>query len=169
MTGLRGEVAAQIAHLRRYARALTGHPDNADDLVQECLARAYSRLHLWREGSDLRRWLFTIMHNLHVNAHRRAARVPPTVPLEDVEHGLAQHTGPLDELRLDELRRAFDLLPVEQRQVLFLVSVEGMRYAEVAESLDVPIGTVMSRLHRARQRLRDVLEGQANTTLRAVK
>ena len=89
MTGLRGEVAAQIAHLRRYARALTGHPDNADDLVQECLARAYSRLHLWREGSDLRRWLFTIMHNLHVNAHRRAARVPPTVPLEDVEHGLA--------------------------------------------------------------------------------
>lgn len=166
---LRWQFAAQIPSLRRYARVLTGSPDEADDLVRDCLARAWSRVHLWQEGSDLRKWLFAIMHNQYVNSVRRSARTPPTVTFDDVEPSLAQRDQSTDVLHVRDLKVAFEKLPADQRQVLALVSLEGMSYQEVALMLDVPLGTVMSRLHRARQKLRKVLGMSNAVSLRAVK
>src|SRR5215470_1327388 len=114
-------VEQEIPRLRRYARALTRNLDRADDLVQDTLVRAISKSHLWQDGTNLRAWLFTIMHNQHVNSVRRSLR---------------------------ELERALGQLPAGQRQVVLLVGLEGMTYDEAAKILHVPIGTVRSRLAR---------------------
>ncbi|HLJ65608.1 MAG TPA: sigma-70 family RNA polymerase sigma factor [Stellaceae bacterium] len=141
-----------IAALRRYARALQCDRVAAEDLVQECLARALSRGHLWREGSDLRAWLFTILHNIHVN-DRRAAR---THAIADDRAMGVRIAPPAQEARLElrDLERALSRLPVEQRQVLLLVAIEGMSYEEAAAAMGVPIGTIMSRVARGRDALR---------------
>ncbi|WP_078118179.1 RNA polymerase sigma factor [Thiosocius teredinicola] len=162
-------MTAQIPSLRRYARALTGTQDEADDLVQDCLARAWSRMHMWQPGSDLRKWLFAIMHNLYVNNVRRSARTPQAVPLDDVAASLPQRDQAADSLHLRDLESAFAKLSPDQKQVLLLVSLEGLSYSEVALMLDVPLGTVMSRLHRARQKLRELLGFDSIVSLRAVK
>ncbi|HEX6978816.1 MAG TPA: sigma-70 family RNA polymerase sigma factor [Alphaproteobacteria bacterium] len=160
---------AQIPHLRRYARALMGDRAMADDLVQDCLERAWSRFHLWREGSNLRTWLFTIMHNLHANAVRSATRRPATVPVD--APGVIAPTRPAQEdgLEVASIDAALAQLPEDQRQVILLVGLEGMSYQEAAASLGVPIGTVMSRLHRGRERLRQILAAAGGPTLRRVK
>ena len=145
-----------IPRLRRYARALVGDRATADDLVQDTLERAWTKLHLYRRGTDLRAWLFTVMHNVHVN-RVRAAR--PTDMLEDEMPELAQRPAQGDALLVRDLDRAIARLPAEQAAVLLLVTLEEMSYEEVARSLGIPIGTVMSRLSRARSRLRDLLEG----------
>jgi RNA polymerase sigma-70 factor, ECF subfamily len=162
-------ILAQIPHLRRYARALLGDRARAEDLVQDCLERAWSRFHLWREGSNLRTWLFTIMHNINANAARTASRRPQTVPLDD--SGLAAPTRAAQEDALDlaSIEVALAMLTDEQRQVILLVGLEEMSYQEAAAVLDVPIGTVMSRLHRGRERLRQLLIGTGGTPLRRVK
>lgn len=162
-------ILAQIPHLRRYARALLGDRARAEDLVQDCLERAWGRLHLWREGSNLRTWLFTIMHNLHANHARTASRRPQTVPID--ESGLAAPTRAAQEdgLEVASIETALAQLTDDQRQVILLVGLEGMSYQEAAAVLDVPIGTVMSRLHRGRERLRQLLTGAGGTTLRRVK
>lgn len=161
----------QIPRLRRYARALTGDIHQADDLVQDCLARAWSRLRLWCPGTNLRSWLFTIMHNLYANECRRRSNMPMTTALEEIGELPHAATAPDKTLELRELQAALAALPAAQREVLLLVSLEGMRYEQVADVLSIPVGTVMSRLHRARERVRTWLEddGAARARLRRVK
>ncbi|TMH81483.1 MAG: sigma-70 family RNA polymerase sigma factor [Betaproteobacteria bacterium] len=146
-----------IPRLRRYARALVGDRASADDLVQDTLERAWAKLHLYRRGTDLRAWLFTLMHNVHVNKVR-ATRVTDT--LEDELPELAQRASQGDALLLRDLDRAIARLPSEQRAVLLLVTLEEMSYEEVARALGIPTGTVMSRLSRAREKLRTMMLGQ---------
>jgi RNA polymerase sigma factor (sigma-70 family) len=147
-----------IPRLRRYARALVGDRATADDLVQDTLERAWAKLHLYRRGTDLRAWLFTVMHNVHVN-RVRAAR--PTDMLEDEMPELAQRAPQGDGLLVRDLDRAIARLPAEQSAVLLLVALEEMSYDEVARALGIPIGTVMSRLSRAREKLRGMMLGQS--------
>lgn len=162
-------ILAQIPHLRRYARALLGDKARAEDLVQDCLERAWGRLHLWRDGSNLRTWLFTIMHNLHANAARTASRRPQTVPLDESGFAAPTRAAQEDGLELASIEAALATLSEEQRAVILLVGLEEMSYQQAAAVLDVPIGTVMSRLHRGRERLRQVLTGSGGTALRRVK
>lgn len=145
-----------IPRLRRYARALAGDRAAADDLVQDTLERAWAKLHLYRRGTDLRAWLFTVMHNLHVN-QLRAAR--PGTQLDEEMPELAQPAREIDTLVLRDLDLAIRRLPPDQREVLLLVALEEMSYAEAAGTLGIPIGTVMSRLARAREKLRAMLSG----------
>ena len=148
------EIEAEIPRLRRYARALTRDVATADDLVQDCLTRALGKLHLWHEGTDLRAWLFTILHNQHVNHIRRAVREGAAVGLNDKEPLLSRAPQQGKSLELRDLERALAKLPEEQRSVILLVGLEGMRYEEVAAVLDVPVGTIRSRLSRGRETLR---------------
>jgi RNA polymerase sigma-70 factor (ECF subfamily) len=150
-------VEQEIPRLRRYARALTHATDRADDLVQDTLVRALSKLHLWQPGTDLRAWLFTIMHHQFVNTVRREARERTTVDIEHVSSTLAATTDPTVGRQLIELERALARLPTEQREVVLLVGLEGMPYESVAEILGVPTGTVRSRLSRGRERLRELM------------
>lgn len=156
-----------IPRLRRYARALVGDRASADDLVQDTLERAWSKLHLYRRGTDLRAWLFTVMHNVHVNKVRSQRA---TDPLEDEMPELAQRAPQGDSLLVRDLDRAVARLPAEQRAVLLLVTLEEMSYEEVAQTLGIPVGTVMSRLSRARDKLRAMMLGQvAAAKLKVVK
>jgi len=156
-----------IPRLRRYARALVGDRASADDLVQDTLERAWAKLHLYRRGTDLRAWLFTVMHNVHVNKVR-ATRVTDTLDDEMPELALRPPQG--DALMVRDLDRAIALLPAEQRAVLLLVTLEDLSYDEVARTLGIPIGTVMSRLSRAREKLRGLMLGQtAAAKLKVVK
>jgi len=156
-----------IPRLRRYARALVGDRATADDLVQDTLERAWAKLHLYRSGTDLRAWLFTVMHNVHVN---RVRAIRPTDMLEDEMPELAQRPPQSDALVVRDLDRAIGRLPADQRAVLLLVTLEDMSYDEVARALDIPIGTVMSRLSRAREKLRMMMLGHsAAARLKLVK
>lgn len=148
------DIEAEIPRLRRYARALTRDVVSADDLVQDCLARALGKLHLWQEGSDLRAWLFTILHNQYVNHIRRAVREGAAVALNETEPMLSRAPQQGKRLELRDLERAIAQLPEEQRSVILLVGLEGMHYEEVAVILDVPVGTIRSRLSRGREALR---------------
>jgi len=152
-------IEPELPRLRRYARALTHDVTAADDLVQDCLARALSKMHLWQEGSNLRAWLFTILHNQYVNNVRRLVREGATVGLCDNEPQLAVSPKQSQRLELRDLERAIAQLPAEQRLVLLLVGLEGLRYDEVATMLEVPVGTVRSRLSRGRDTLRRVMGG----------
>jgi RNA polymerase sigma factor (sigma-70 family) len=145
-----------VPRLRRYARALVGDRAAADDLVQDTLERALGKLHLYRPGSDLRAWLFTVMHNVHVNQIRA---VRATDPLDEDMPELAQRPPQQDGLLMRDLERSLARLPAEQREVLLLIALEGLSYEETARTLGIPIGTVMSRLSRAREKLRAMLLG----------
>ncbi|EIJ47916.1 RNA polymerase sigma-E factor [Herbaspirillum sp. GW103] len=162
---------ACLPRLRRYARALTGQRDSADDLVQDTLERAWQKLDSWQRGSDMRPWLFAIMHNLHADQRRQPALV--TVELEQAAEAALPVSSAEQGLALD-LEAALQRLPAEQREVLLLVVLEEMRYEDVAATLGIPTGTVMSRLSRARERLRQWMEGaggqgEAGATLKVVK
>jgi RNA polymerase sigma-70 factor (ECF subfamily) len=150
-------VEQEIPRLRRYARALTRASDRADDLVQDTLLRALTKLHLWQPGTDLRAWLFTIMHHQYVNTVRRKAREAATVDIEHISSTLVATTDPTARRQLVELDCALARLSAEQREVLLLVGLEGMDYETVAQILGVPIGTVRSRLSRGRERLRELM------------
>ena len=147
-------VEAEIPRLRRYARALTRDIVRADDLVQSCLTRAVAKQHLWQFGTDLRAWLFTIMHNQHVNDVRRANREAGAVDIDDISSSLVATTDPTASRQLHELERALGQLPTEQREIILLVGLEGFSYEDAAEILAVPVGTVRSRLSRGREALR---------------
>jgi len=157
----------QIPKLRRYSRALTRDAARADDLVQDCLVRALDKSHLWQPGTDIRAWLFTIMHNQHVNEVRRGVRQGVSVPVEDVGPVLAVPSTQVAALSLRDLDRAMGKLPKEQRQVLLLVGLEGLSYEEVASVLNVPVGTVRSRLSRGREALRHLMDMKAQQELPA--
>jgi RNA polymerase sigma-70 factor, ECF subfamily len=166
---LRALIEEQIPRLRRYGRALTGDRSLADDLVQDTLERALSRFHLWRHGSDLRAWLFTIMHNIFVNQVRSRVRHQHEA-LESDAAVEAMRVSEPDWLELRDLDSALAQLPHEQRAVLLLVGLEQFTYEEAARVLQIPIGTVMSRLSRGRERLRAVLAGDSNVSpLKVVK
>ncbi|WP_210395220.1 sigma-70 family RNA polymerase sigma factor [Motiliproteus sediminis] len=158
----------QIPALRRYARSLLHHAAQADDLVQDCLTRALERRHLWQPGSDLRAWLFTLMHNLFVNQLRKNSRQPLAVTLIDEMIG-TQAAEPEQVARNHQLQRQMARLPFSQREVLALVALEGFSYQQVAVIMDIPIGTVMSRLNRARESMRQWLYHEPGPALRRVK
>lgn len=159
-------LVALIPRLRRYARALVGERAAADDLVQDTLERAWSKLHLYRAGTDLRAWLFTVMHNVYVN-QVRASR--PTTALEEDMPELAQRAVQGDALLVRDLERALAALPAAQREVLLLVALEDLSYDETARVLGIPIGTVMSRLARAREKVRALMHGKGGSKLQVVK
>jgi RNA polymerase sigma-70 factor (ECF subfamily) len=152
MSELTRLIEAEIPRLRRYARALTRDATRADDLVQSCLTRALAKQHLWQPGTDLRAWLFTILHNQHVNDVRRSMREGVTIAVEEAPV-LSVAPRAMAALELRDLEAAIAKLAPEQRQVILLVGLEGMRYDEVALILGVPIGTVRSRLSRGRDQL----------------
>jgi RNA polymerase sigma-70 factor (ECF subfamily) len=168
------DLEAIVPRLRRYARALTGNREAADDLTQDTLERAWSKRALWQPGTNLRAWMFTVMHNVFINGVRSARA---TVSLEDLPadgagaaSGASVETG----IVLGELARALSLLPEEQREVLLLVGLEQFSYAESADVLGIPLGTVMSRLSRGRERLRILMEtggalAERSSNLRRVK
>lgn len=150
-------IAEQVPRLRRYARALLSDPVRADDLVQETVLRALSRRHLWQPGTDMRAWMFTILHNIHVNNQRRRYVRGETQELAEDHPELSAPATQEKSLEIRDLARALELLPEAQRQVVLLVGLEGMDYKRVAAVLDVPLGTVMSRLHRGREALRRLM------------
>ena len=162
-------ILAELPRLRRYARAMLGDRAAADDLVQDTLERAWSRLAQWRPGSDLRAWLFGIMHNLRVDQLRRGGLA--TTSLDEEEAATVQvRATQTDRLEMMDLESALRQLPEEQRQILLLVALEEMSYADIAALLGIPVGTVMSRLSRGRERLRLVMDGrQPTANLRVVR
>ena len=162
-------IITHIPHLRRYARALTGDQVSAEDLVQDTLERAWKRMALWRPGSNIRAWLFTIMHNLYVNQIKAAARglrgngeqAESSVPVSPTQD---------DRLELRDLNKALQRLPHDQREVVLLIGLEQLSYGEAAKIIGVPIGTIMSRLSRGREQLR-LMMNRANSSaqLKAIK
>lgn len=163
----RGLIVEHIPRLRRYARALVGDRYIADDLVQDTLERAWNKFYLWRPGSDLRAWLFTIMHNVFVNqARRRRYEIEQAM---DELPAVAVRATQGDHLELQDVDRALRSLSAEQREVILLVAIEQLTYEQVSRALGIPIGTVMSRLSRARERMRQLLGGQSVMPLKVVK
>jgi RNA polymerase sigma-70 factor (ECF subfamily) len=164
-------ILEQVPRLRRYARALTGDRFAADDLVQDTLERALAKWALFRPGSKPDAWLMSIMHNLFVNQLRQRAARPDQVELEAVAVEPATPARQDEGLALADLQSALDELSADQREVLLLVTLEEMSYEETARIVGVPVGTVMSRLSRARERLRRLLAGEdaATPALRVIK
>jgi RNA polymerase sigma-70 factor, ECF subfamily len=166
------ELVAAIPRLRRYARVLTGDAARADDLVQDTLARAWEKRRLWQAGTDLRAWLFTVMHNVYVNQLALLRRDATNVSLDADTTGFAWQLpvrgNQVDRVELLEVVEQMGRLTADQREVLLLAAVEEMRYEEIAVLLSVPIGTVMSRLSRARDKLRRLV-AEPSSALRIVK
>lgn len=148
----------ELPRLRRYARMLVGDPAHADDLVQDCLVRAISNLDRWQIGTNMRAWLFTIMRNVLFNDLRRARRSPfldsGGDPMDTVPVAADQE----QRMRVLDVDKAFTRLPPAHKEVFLLIAVEGMDYEEAAQILGVPVGTVKSRLSRARTDLRATLD-----------
>ena len=151
---LYSQIEALIPRLRRYARAMVHDTVAADDLVQDCLVRALGKIHLWERGTDLRAWLFTILHNQHISLARQAARQRDIIELQKYKPGSAPSPSQMVTLELRDLKRAIARLPEEQRSVILLDGLEGMRYEEVASIVNLPVGTVRSRVSRGRETLR---------------
>jgi RNA polymerase sigma-70 factor (ECF subfamily) len=147
-------LTAQLPGLRRYATALVGNAAAADDLVQDCIERALRQASKLEELQRIGGWLRSILHNLYIDDLRRKRRQGVSVDLADVENSFAAVTPVRDHGAVIDFERALATLSLEHRQILLLVGLEGMNYREVAAELDIPIGTVMSRLARARQQLR---------------
>ncbi len=155
---------ACIPALRRYACALLRDSQEVDDLVHDCLVHALDKLHTRRDEGDLRAWLFAILHNLFISRTRRQKARGRTEPLDTVNDSATAVSANQDEhMAADDLVRVLDTLPEEQRNVLLLVAVGDLSYAEIAHVTGVPVGTVMSRLSRARERLRRLMDGEAET------
>ncbi|MBL4615619.1 MAG: RNA polymerase sigma factor [Magnetovibrio sp.] len=172
----RKDIAPEIPRLRRYARALySGDVAAADDLVQDAVERALSRLHLFRSGSSMRAWLLTITRNVYVNQMRSLSRRPQVRELDqEQDAALSTQATQNDGLVVRDLSRALSLLPEDQREVVLLVGLEDLSYKETADVLGVAVGTVMSRLSRGRTQLRRLMEGapvprKDHTHLRSVK
>jgi RNA polymerase sigma-70 factor, ECF subfamily len=161
------QIEACVPALRRYAVGLLRSRDDADDLVHDCLVRALDKLHTRREELEVRPWLFAILHNLFISQMRRRGSSPPPEPLDEVhEAAHSQRPSQEDGLQWRDLLRDLERLPDEQRSVVVLVSVEDLSYAETAAVLGVPLGTVMSRLARGRERLRQYANADANPDAR---
>ncbi|QYD72445.1 RNA polymerase sigma factor [Paraburkholderia edwinii] len=154
------EMLSHVPRLRRYARALLVNRDRADDLVQDTLERALRNASQFRPDTDLRAWLMTIMHNIFVNDVVRAANARVHIAVDDasiIDEQFMVDGHHAASLEVRDLASALQQLPAEQREIVLLVGLEEMSYAQVAEALNLPMGTVMSRLSRARSKLRVLL------------
>jgi RNA polymerase sigma-70 factor (ECF subfamily) len=158
-----------LASLRRYARALAGRHVEADDLVQDCLERAIAKADRFQPGTNLRAWLFRIMHNLYIDRVRSQEARIERCTIEDAHWSLSYPASQTASVELRKVLEVVDELPPEQRSVLMMVALEGLKYIEVAEILDVPLGTVMSRLTRAREAVRNRVGESRKEPLRRVK
>lgn len=167
MDAFRQEITKLIPHLRRYAFALINHKESADDLVQDCLERALKRKQLWDASRPLKPWLFTILHNIFANDARRYHRTPALVSIHDIEELVDKKSE--NNLALSELYRSLEQLSIDHQQIILLVGVEQLSYKETAEVLNIPIGTVMSRLTRARKQLKQQMHSQSNSHIRRIK
>jgi RNA polymerase sigma-70 factor, ECF subfamily len=147
-------IEAEIPRLRRYARYLTRDVDRADDLVQEALTRAVAKRDSWQPGTNLRAWLFVILRNVFISELRHKAREPRSELVGENHPSLAVRGTQDERMSLVDLQQAFDRLSAEHREILLLVAIEGLPYEEAAAILGVPVGTVRSRLSRARTALR---------------
>jgi len=166
----RNEVAGYVPQLRRFARALCGDAALADDLVQDCIERALRKQHLFDETRSLKTWLFTILRNLFISGLRRKSGEAGTKRVDDLSMG-EDATMPEQEqaLAVADIAEALQRLPPAHREVVLMVGLEDLSYREVAEVTGVPIGTVMSRLSRARASLRALLSEDGQTGLRRIK
>jgi RNA polymerase sigma-70 factor (ECF subfamily) len=153
---LREQIVAVIPRLERYARVLTRDVTAADDLVQDCLARALEKIHMWQPGTDLRAWLFTILYRQYISHARRDARRREGGELPESHRSLALSANQTARLELRDLESALAKLPEEQRTVILLVGLEGMAYDEAASVVKIPVGTVRSRVARGRESLREM-------------
>jgi RNA polymerase sigma-70 factor, ECF subfamily len=156
-SALHRDIECVLPNLRRYARSLTHDAVDADDLVQECLARALGKLQLWKVGTDLRAWLFRILHNEHVSQIRRAARQGTAVDWSEYESTLTCAPGQIEQLEIRDLVRALTSLPEEQRTAVLMIGLAKGDYYEVASACKVPVGTIRSRLSRGRKTLRALM------------
>jgi RNA polymerase sigma-70 factor (ECF subfamily) len=154
-------LVAQLPGLRRYAMALVGNAARADDLVQDCIERALGQAAQLREPERLAGWLRRILHNLYIDDIRRGRSRGREHDITELADHLELSTPAPDNSAMREFIRAVNRLSVEHRQILLLVSVEELSYREIADELEIPLGTVMSRLARARERLRGVLQGES--------
>jgi RNA polymerase sigma-70 factor (ECF subfamily) len=157
MSDICRNIEVEIPSLRRYARALAYDHSAADDLVQNYLARAIDKIHLWQQGTNLRAWLFTILHNQHVNQIRLQVRMGTTLDIEDADPFLSRPGDQEKSVELRDLEKALGQLPEAQRAAILLIGLEGMSYAEASTVLGVPVGTVRSRVSRGRDALRDLM------------
>src|SRR5271166_1964046 len=158
MNDFRRLLEKEIPRLRRYARVLTRNESRADDLVQDTLVRAIANQHRWQFGTDLRAWVFTLMHNENVNGIRRSVREGIAVEVDNARPFFIAPTDPTGALSLRDLDRALARISEEQRQIILLVGLEGISYEEAATILDMPIGTIRSRLSRGRAALRNLMD-----------
>lgn len=166
----RFQLTQELPHLRRFARALSGDAALADDLVQDCVERALNKSHLYDPARPLRAWLYAVLRNLFISGLRRDGRSNIVKTVDDLQDGEdAVPPGQEDRLSASLVAEALNRLPPQQREVIVLVGLEEMSYRDVAEIVGVPIGTVMSRLSRAREALRNILEERGHTVLRRVK
>ena len=170
MDDKRRAILAEIPRLRRYARALLRDREAADDLVQDSLERAFSRLDNWRSGDSPQRWLFTIMHNLFIDQKRRVVRREVLSLSQDVADSMVSPPTQFESVVSREVFEALQAIAPERREALLLVAVEGLTYAEAATVLGIATGTVMSRIARAREELRASLDDAARRrTIRVVE
>lgn len=161
-------LAPEIPHLRRWARHLARDPDLADDMVQECLLRAVTHAGQWCPGSSVRAWLFAVLKNAFISDRRQAWRRMNMVTLDSYR----EPSVPADQeshMDLVEVRRAFERLNQEHQEVLFTVTMEGMAYDDAAVALDVPVGTIRSRLSRARAALKREVDGDESQSRRRAR
>ena len=172
MDDVKWAIAREIPHLRRYARALLRDADAADDLVQDCLERALKKRRLWRRKGSLRSWLFRIVYTQFLNGRARRQKAALTTSLDDLVQPVAIPAAQVDHVEVVEVMEALVTIDEDQRAALLLVAVEGMAYDEAADALDIPIGTLRSRLWRGREALkaaRPDRSGSNRPSLRLVK
>lgn len=166
----RTQLSAELPHLRRFARGLTGDAALADDLVQDCVERAMLKVHLYDPARPLRAWLYAILRNIFIGGLRRDGRSTVVKTVDDLSDGEGAVAAAQEErISVRLIGEALERLPPAHREVIVLVGLEEMSYRDVAEIIGVPMGTVMSRLSRARTQLRDILEQRGTTVLRRVK
>ena len=176
MDDVKWAIAREIPHLRRYARALLRDADAADDLVQDCLERALKKRRLWRHKGSLRSWLFRIVYTQFLNGRAKRVKAQRTASLDELDQSVAQSmaipAAQIDHAEIVEVMDALFTIDQDQRAALLLVAVEGMAYDEAADALDIPIGTLRSRLWRGREALkaaRPDRPGRSRPSLRRVK
>ncbi len=166
----RNDLVKELPYLRRFARGLCGDASLADDLVQDCVERALVKSHLYDPARPLRAWLYAVLRNIFVSNWRRNAKFKGAKNVDDLV-GLEGSTAPEQDNNFSValITDALDTLPTQQREVLVLISLEEMSYKDASEIIGVPIGTIMSRLSRARAHLENILEERGTTVLRRVK
>ena len=163
-------IARQIPRLRRYALSLTGDPASADDLVQDCLERAIRKRHLWKRYGSVRSWLYRILYNVFLNQTVFRNRARRLVALDEVAETMGEAARQESHVACKDIASAVMKLPAEQRAAVTLIGLEGFSYDEAARVLDVPIGTLRSRLFRGREKLRDLYVSEPEgVRLRRVK